>query len=1304
MSDVNKPKGPEGTGGHAEVVRSPGVLDVVYRERAQTAEEISAAASPREFGHMPGAEVLSGSGINPGGFNKLKEGWRVLYARIPHGSFKSVQELLDIVASFGGEVLKFPFGAESEMELLMVFPNNQQASGAKLGFEGFEGAECGMQKTEELYGGFINGVPCFAGKGVDEAVGLERGDEGTPAQQQFVTIQSRYTHVPDQRLLHKLSEIPRNLSTVCAVAEIRMGDYMTSMEPQRRKALMDAIFGILNNRTDVFEWIGNKLRIVSTREQAITVLSVEFKKILRAFEDANLQIVIAEGNLVVMNLGKGRRTPPRTLKSGVFAGVGELLTPKKKGVFVNDDGLAQLQSPRGAVVRKFTKHPEGAVELEDISYRSSEVMTGGPQKMIGRDDLMAGVHRNITGIKRTGRTQLHVLDGGPGIGKSRLIEETIGALRERGIDNITYTKAYEHEAARTYSFVRKFGLELLKNNKNQWHMAEYKLLYFFVTGKEAPEELRAQIESLYMQPSRLARTIRAVMVGSFNVFAGFMDDLQWCDVRSAAVIAELIRSLDDADKVMLEFSARSGTQEMPLAIRQALSEKGVTATHLEALKFVDAKGAPTDILKEYVWESLKRTDPDVKPIFPQQFMTELGRVSGGVPFAVTQILLDLQRKGTLRVNAEHEPEVVGEVDFTDYTGMNLYENVIARLTADEQKVYEVLVLFDGGLDMSLFRILFPSLEHHAHALARQEMVAPGETLKISHDLLLEAAKKKFPKDAGLAWRIYGQVQALAGNPVYSQIITHQMRYGLISPTLGQMDEVSNMQLRGNIYDAALGHGISAVQELETQHRAPEAKAILSELLKKVGPRNMTAEQRYHCGWRLANVSFRMGEAATLIESLRTCEKILEQRADLDANGMRRLDLHFLQGDAAHMIFDAAGTETSIRKLKAHGSGINKRGLSPTEITRVDTLRYVEDLWHSRAAYHREEYQEAARLCKKVIWDLEQMGRSMSAALPLEHEKILVEARRFYGIVIGREEEVSRQKIDADVMYMIPAGRDRVAVLKEGVAFLKSAVADMRSDRPVMISPKHLAGALSMLARLMAFSGESLGEAERVIDETIREAANYKEIKLLSALHKLKADLLMSRPGSRTARTIIEKAIETYGRGRAEMMQLSEGRTGVLYAYNACNEARAHAILVESFEAGALKQPGVRPDQIEEKVGRENRGEIITSVQNGLYRAAEALGPMMAQSREEVRQYLFPTIGRLFRAVARYNLIREITIPEEIRGIAAREVSEAGDYISGISGQIVGDPHSQVVSDEIGWKSAGLQTLDTVVSAPAWARH
>ena len=175
---------------------------------------------------------------------------------------------------------------------------------------------------------------------------------------------------------------------------------------------------------------------------------------------------------------------------------------------------------------------------------------------------------------------------------------------------------------------------------------------------------------------------------------------------------------------------------------------------------------------------------------------------------------------------------------------------------------------------------------------------------------------------------------------------------------------------------------------------------------------------------------------------------------------------------------------------------------------------------------------------------------------LEHEKILVEARRFCGIIIGREEEASRQQIDADVMYMVSADEDRKAVLREGVALLKRAVTAMRSDKPVMISPKHLAGALSMLARLTVFSGGSLGDAEGVIDETIREAANYKEIGLLSMLHKLKADMLMSRPNCRTAQIIIEMAIKMYGKGRAEMMQLPEGKTSILYAYNACNEARA----------------------------------------------------------------------------------------------------------------------------------------------------
>ena len=73
------------------------------------------------------------------------------------------------------------------------------------------------------------------------------------------------------------------------------------------------------------------------------------------------------------------------------------------------------------------------------------------------------------------------------------------------------------------------------------------------------------------------------MVVSSNIFAGFMDDLQWCDVRSVWS-RRLIRCLSNEDKVAS--SLREAEHEMPLAIRKLFPKKG-KERHLEGLEFLD---------------------------------------------------------------------------------------------------------------------------------------------------------------------------------------------------------------------------------------------------------------------------------------------------------------------------------------------------------------------------------------------------------------------------------------------------------------------------------------------------------------------------------------------------------------------------------------------------------------------------------------------------------------------------------------------------------------------------------------------
>lgn len=1262
----------------------PGVLSAAYSETARGVREDTAELlRPSEFQDVPGSEVLSGMRVPPGEFRELPDQWRAVYACIPRQSVRGFLEVKDVVDSYCGKIIQIPFTSNREIEVVALFPNDAQAKSARSAFLQFSGAVSGVQSSSGLYGGIIHGVPCFTGNGIDDALSLAQGSPQTDTLSELAKLDNDYVGDPHRKTLQSLSQIPRHLSTVCAAMEIRMPGYMQVMDAERRQSMMDAIFGILNKETDVFEWTGSTIKIVSTREQAAAVLCVELKRIIDTFSDANVQIVISEGTLEVAHVGPGGRRPPRVLRSDVFRETADIKPQKGRGMFVSKAEFGRLNMPRGPLIKEALECQSDIFEILEVEYRSTEVETGGPRKMIGRDHLMSEFLRILDSFTR-GTPRALVLGGEAGIGKSRFIEECIKMLGKKA--KSTYTKVYEHEKNESFSFVRKFAGEVLKKTQDQTSR-EYTLLRCFVSGGEAPMEVRDEVESLYANPQRLAMLLRVMMIRTKEPLAAFMDDLQWCDDRSVPVIATLLRLIDGNEKILLVFSSRSGTQTMPLLIRQALEERGSTTMPLERLKFVDERGRPTPLLEEYVLESLRRVEPNVKEALPVAFLKKLGETSEGVPFAITQILSDLLHRGVIQFDESKNVVIEGEVNFEDYTARNLYENRIARLRPMEQEVYRILVIFDGSLDTGLFRRLFPELEPYAASLAEQEMIAMGGKVSISHDLLLEAAKGKFPKDPVETWKQYGRMQAIAGNPVYKNAISQTMLYRLVSPALHYLDAIQPEQVKTRVRQAGIEHGRRATAELEEQHRAKEAYEILLELFNKVDVRSMNPVQRYYFRWRLANVAFCLEDRRNLTKSLEAAEKMLDTssgREVLEGNGMPRLELLLLMCDAEHLKANPGGIEAAILKLEAHCQSMQGlEGLPSRDKLKLDSVQYVAKLGRARASSHGGDFGVARYLCDEVITDLERMEMGMSIALPLEYEKILVEARRFYGIIVGREEEQSRGETDSDVSYSIPMARERKPSLERGILMLKSAIASMQSPKPLMQSPKHLVAALSMLGRLMAFCGHERSKVEKVFDEAVRQASNYQEIGVLSILHKMRGDLYMDSPNAHKSEGILQMAINKYAKGRAEISQIEGGRNHQNYAFNACNEARAIAIKAENF-------------------GKKN-DQTVTLINEGLTLASDAMRIMESTYgeaapdyfREVLCQYILPTVGRLLMVSRRLNVHERIVVPENIRGLNNVTVREAITFVAGKQDRTL--DQARCVAEELQWKKEGLDALDLMTT-------
>jgi hypothetical protein len=1294
----------------------PGALNTTFALSADIMERLGESMRPRRVEDVPGAEVMGGISPEIGRFWPIPPDWRIAHASVPATSAE-YEEIKTLIESKGGKIVGLPFSSAGKMDVLAMFPNDRQTKEATMLLRGINGVSAGMQVSEEIYGGVVEGRIAFVGDGVKDAMSNQMQDQVSEGSDIKDISEDFVAGVDPKALLPKLLDTPESLSRTCAVAEVRF-ESLKSLPPEESRGLIKEIMSLVDSKLDVFEWYGNTIKIVSTREQAGGYLSVELRKILDKYKNVDFVAAMSQGELNVKGYGEKGRSP-RAVQGDVFAEVGKILpaTGAKRGLFVSEAEYARLDGPRGISVNLARRHPNGSVELKDIDYQYDEEKIGGPKKMIGRNADMRKFY-SARGAVRRGETKMFTINGGPGIGKSRFAKECRMAMaKETG--NIVSTKAYEHDKEAGFVFVKNFIKALLEKNASQEGSEAYELLKIFESGEKTGNDVvDGRVQSLYMDPREVAGLIAKIIKNADDIFFGLFDDLQWCDNRSIPIIAELIKTIGKNDKAILFFSSRSGQDTLPLLIKQALEVVGKEDVNLNPLQFLSETGEPTSEIRDYVLHSLPLTSVDGKTV-PTTFLLNLAKSSGGVPFAATYTINDLVRRGVLGVNRNDQVEVRGDVDFADYTGRNLYENMIQRMTEGEVRVYKALVLFGGEVSLQLFRSVMKNVDRDLVGMERKELITISKgKVKIAHDLLLETANGKLGQGADMpdiAWDVYGIVRALAESPELRGAIDHTMLYNLISRKLKTV-RGEDREMVMAVFQAAIAHGAGAIEELEAIHRSREAYTVISEMINVIGANNMTPNLQYNCLWRLAKIYLKMENKKGLEESLGKIKKLLDDpRANLAGNGTKHIRLYKLMCDAGHLSskpddINSAATQLEKQYDTTYAEMVRDRQgerFSQPERMEVLAAPLAVKLSQAREEYHRaeqeggladkiEKYERVMQLCEEVEDYIKREGLQKGS---IEYEKLYMEAVRFWGVTAQRAEEARRGFFDGDVVYLQDlaeedeevnelAGRKKEALskatLEKGMQKLQEAVRLMRSGRPLMDHPKQLIGALSALGRMVAFFVGGVRGMQKGIDhikEAKREAGNFGEIGELSRQEQVEGNMIVNWFEMHNGESILNMAIEAFEKGAAEILQTPGGRGEFMRYANLCNAARARTLWVQNFAV---------PENIQEKVGIALRqAEDAAQTLRNTY---GNIAPDYVQG--ELGHYVWPSMGHLLKSAGENKVLTRDLIPNEVRVMDPDDIQRMIDRLQESMREAAGnDP----VTKELAWKIEGLEALLTLKS-------
>jgi DNA-binding SARP family transcriptional activator len=201
--------------------------------------------------------------------------------------------------------------------------------------------------------------------------------------------------------------------------------------------------------------------------------------------------------------------------------------------------------------------PAPPASRDVASVDTSARAAAGPSTFVGRQPTLARLEGLLQGARRSGRTQLALVTGEPGVGKSRLAEQLCAGADAAGFVVIA-GRAFEAESAQPFGpWADALGL-------NVQH--------------EVAEGNPASRESLF-EMLRTRLTERAAQGQGLLVV---LDDLQWFDRNSTELLHYLVRSDPGRARVVLMLARGGELPDNEAAVRLLRSlRREHTVLHIE---------------------------------------------------------------------------------------------------------------------------------------------------------------------------------------------------------------------------------------------------------------------------------------------------------------------------------------------------------------------------------------------------------------------------------------------------------------------------------------------------------------------------------------------------------------------------------------------------------------------------------------------------------------------------------------------------------------------------------------------------
>ena len=399
----------------------------------------------------------------------------------------------------------------------------------------------------------------------------------------------------------------------------------------------------------------------------------------------------------------------------------------------------------------------GAMDLFALGERDAPDRLQIPGKLYGRDAELAALLRAFAGVAETGATELVLVSGYAGIGKSSLVHELEKPIvRRDGLFVAGKFDQYEREVP--YSTIvealRQLVLDVLAEDEER--RADWRGHLAGALGSNAqlvldvipPLELvlGPQPPVAELPPRDAERRFRAVFRRFIAAFACeerplalFLDDLQWADPASLALVHDLVTQPDL--RFLLVVGAYRDNEVTPAHPLVATVDAARTAG--ARLSRIAVGPLSTEDLTLLVADALRSSPLESAPL-----AAIVAEKTGANPFFAIQFLTALHEEHLLELDERTgrwgwDLGRIGARSFTD----NVVELMVARLgrlSPETQDALRQLAALGNGAELGILKAVVGRSEAETEAVL-WEALREGLLLRVDdgyrflHDRVQEAA-------------------------------------------------------------------------------------------------------------------------------------------------------------------------------------------------------------------------------------------------------------------------------------------------------------------------------------------------------------------------------------------------------------------------------------------------------------------------------------------------------------------------------------------------------------------------------------